>query len=219
MKGLKQFIKTTIQEFLNEKYESEQNDRIKLLRTIMSNKSKLDRRLTQWKSNPNLMYMDYDEAVKAETEAFEKAKSIGNIRVYSSVKIKNIKQFGSKSRDEEQSISTEKSKSLFGDNGVDAVISGKGNLMTYYTKDVSTNKLGSSPRKLPITPLNPTQSNWDEGVVKNSDVKWDVLYYNPKKSQKEDIDFISKKYNLKTISIFDKQENIPNVIINSEWLY
>ena len=28
----------------------------------------------------------------------------------------NIKQFGTKSRDEEQSVSTEKSKSLFGDN-------------------------------------------------------------------------------------------------------
>ena len=224
MKDLKQFIKTTIREFLNEKYESEQNDRMELLRTIMDDKPKLYRTLTHWKSNPNLMYKDYDEAREKEMMAFTQAQSMGDIRVYSSTKIENIKQFGTKSRDEEQSVSTEKSKSLFGDNDVDAVISGVGSLMAYYPKDVSTNELGTSSRKLPITPLNQTQSAWDEGVVKNSDVKWDILFYNPKKFKKEDVEALAKKNNLKPISIFDNigsdsEGKVPQVIKNSKWLY
>lgn len=197
---------------LSEKYESEYKERMNVLSKVMQDKEKLDQELSSWNSDPKLMYQNLEQAQKAETEAFKRAQAMGEVRVYSSVKLENIKSYGTKSRDVEQSVSTDKAKSLFHDNNVNAVLSGKANLMAYYPKDVSTNQLGSE-RKLPITPLNPTQSEWDEGLVKNTDVKWDVLFYNPKKHDKEKVETLGKKHGLKAISIWD--ENVPNVIKNS----
>ena len=209
-------MRNLIRKILKEVYESEQGERINLLKNIMSDKKNLDQKLAGWGVDPKQMYKDFDQAKEAEMQAFKRAQSMGEIRVYSSVKLGNIAQYGTKSRDVEQSVSTDRSKSLFGDNNVDVVLSGKAKLMSYYPKDVSTNELGSSARKLPITPLNPTQSNWDEGLVKNEDVKWDVLFYNPKKINKEEVEFVAKKNNLRAISKLDK--NIPQVIKNSSWL-
>jgi hypothetical protein len=92
--------------------------------------------------------------------------------------------------------------------------------MSYYTKDVSTNELGDladdSERKLPITPLNPTQSDWDEALVKNKDVKWDIIYYSPKKFNQQEVESLAKKNNLKAVSVLD--QDVPQVIKNSKWI-
>ena len=129
----------------------------------------------------------------------------------------NLNKYGINFKDNEISVSTDDSQSLFGDNDVDAVISGKGNLMSCYDRDVSTNKITSSDRKLPITPLNPKKSKWDECLTNYKDVKWDVLFYNPKKFSEKVISYLAKKKGLKAISIWD--ENIPQVIKNSRYIF
>jgi hypothetical protein len=210
-----------LKEIVKEAYEAEHEERMDVLSKVMQDKEKLDKKLSSWKSSPQQMYKNLDQAEEAEEKAFDKANSMGAIRVYSSVKLKNIATYGTDSKEEEQSVSTDKAKSLFSGNNVDVVLSGKAKLMTYYPKDVSTNELGSlaggSERKLPITPLNPTQSDWDEGLVKNEDVKWDYIYYSPKKVNQQEVESLAKKNNLKAISVLD--QDVPQVIKNSKWLF
>jgi hypothetical protein len=210
-----------LKEIVKEAYKAEHEERMDVLSKVMQDKEKLDKKLSSWKSSPQQMYKSLDQAEEAEEKAFDKANSMGAIRVYSSVKLKNIATYGTDSKEEEQSVSTDKAKSLFSGNNVDVVLSGKAKLMTYYPKDVSTNELGSlaggSERKLPITPLNPTQSDWDEGLVKNEDVKWDYIYYSPKKVNQQEVESLAKKNNLKAISVLD--QDVPQVIKNSKWLF
>jgi len=209
-----------LKEIVKEAYEAEHEERMDVLSKVMQDKETLDKELSSWKSNPQQMYKNLDQAEEAEEKAFDKANSMGLVRVYSSVKLSNIAAYGTKSKEEEQSVSTHKAKSLFDGNNVDVVLSGKAKLMSYYTKDVSTNELGDladdSERKLPITPLNPTQSDWDEALVKNKDVKWDIIYYSPKKVNQQEVESLAKKNNLKAVSVLD--QDVPQVIKNSKWI-
>jgi|694.fasta_scaffold86864_5 hypothetical protein len=209
-----------LKEIVKEAYEAEHEERMDVLSKVMQDKETLDKELSSWKSNPQQMYKNLDQAEEAEEKAFDKANSMGLVRVYSTVKLSNIAAYGTKSKEEEQSVSTHKAKSLFDGNNVDVVLSGKAKLMSYYTKDVSTNELGDladdSERKLPITPLNPTQSDWDEALVKNKDVKWDIIYYSPKKFNQQEVESLAKKNNLKAVSVLD--QDVPQVIKNSKWI-
>jgi len=209
-----------LKEIVKEAYEAEHEERMDVLSKVMQDKETLDKELSSWKSNPQQMYKNLDQAEEAEEKAFDKANSMGLVRIYSTVKLSNIAAYGTKSKEEEQSVSTHKAKSLFDGNNVDVVLSGKAKLMSYYTKDVSTNELGDladdSERKLPITPLNPTQSDWDEALVKNKDVKWDIIYYSPKKFNQQEVESLAKKNNLKAVSVLD--QDVPQVIKNSKWI-
>ena len=64
--------------------------------------------------------------------------------------------------------------------------------------------------------MNPTQSDWDEALVKNKDVKWDIIYYSPKKVNQQEVESLAKKNNLKAISVLD--QDVPQVIKNSKWI-
>jgi len=204
------WMKNLIRKTLKEAYDTEHEERKKLIPDAIKQASK-------WTGKPEEMYQSVEQAEEMEDEAHKRAENKGETRIYSAIKMGNLNKYGINFKDIEISVSTDDSQSLFGDNDVDAVISGKGNLMSCYDRDVSTNKITSSDRKLPITPLNPKKSKWDECLTNYKDVKWDVLFYNPKKFSEKVISYLAKKKGLKAISIWD--ENIPQVIKNSRYIF
>ncbi len=201
----------TMMGLLSEEYEQEHQERKNLIRRAIDKAS-------EWTGKPEQMYQNIEQAEDMEDLAYEKAQNKGVVRVYSSIRLENLNEFGVSFRDEEISVSTDDSKSLFGDNDVNVVISGKGPLMSCYDRDVSTNKIDdSNDRKLPITPLNPKKSKWDECLVKYKDIDWDVIFYNPGKFSEKVVKYLAKDKGLTPISIWD--ENIPQVIKNSRFLF
>jgi len=203
--------KKSMMGLLSEEYEQEHQERKNLIRRAIDKAS-------EWTGKPEQMYQNIEQAEDREDLAYEKAQNKGVVRVYSSIRLENLNKFGVSFRDEEISVSTDDSKSLFGDNDVNVVISGKGPLMSCYDRDVSTNKIDdSNDRKLPITPLNPKKSKWDECLVKYKDIDWDVIFYNPGKFSEKAVKYLAKDKGLTPISIWD--ENIPQVIKNSRFLF
>ena len=203
--------KKSMMGLLSEEYEQEHQERKNLIRRAIDKAS-------EWTGKPEQMYQNIEQAEDREDLAYEKAQNKGVVRVYSSIRLENLNKFGVSFRDEEISVSTDDSKSLFGDNDVNVVISGKGPLMSCYDRDVSTNKIDdSNDRKLPITPLNPKKSKWDECLVKYKDIDWDVIFYNPGKFSEKVVKYLVKDKGLTPISIWD--ENIPQVIKNSRFLF
>lgn len=203
-------MKNLIRKILKEAYDAEHEERKKLIPDAI-------KMAPNWTGRPKEMYQSVEQAEEMEDKAHKKAEGKGEARIYSAIKMANLNKYGINFRDSEISVSTDDSQSLFGDNDVDAVISGKGYLMSCYDRDVSTNKITSSDRKLPITPLNPKKSRWDECLTNYKDVKWDLLFYNPKKFSEKVINHLAKKKGLKAVSIWD--EDIPQVIKNSRYIF
>jgi hypothetical protein len=186
-------------------YKSEHEERKDLLKTAI-------KKAEDWTGKPELMYKSVEQGEKLEDKAFSKARELGKIRVYRVVNINDIKR--SIKTKGELSVSTELGDKLaLGINDNVLVLSGEGEVMTYYNKDVSTNLISKkSDRKLPITPLN-KKSEYDEAIAIGKDVNWDILYYNPNDYKKSEISEILKDIDLKITSI--KGKNVPDIIKNS----
>jgi hypothetical protein len=164
--------------FEKQKYSKEHQDRKKLISTAIQKGEK-------W-VDKELGYTTVSQGKKLEDKAFKKARQLGEIKVYRVVGIPGIKDMiGS---DGEYSCSTSKSKKLpLGINNNRLVISGTGECLTYYSKDVSTNIINkSSKRKLPITPHN-KKSDYDEVLVIGKDIEWNVVYYDPEDYTKSEL--------------------------------
>ena len=109
----------------------------------------------------------------------------------------------------------EKAKGVW---NTELVISGIGRIEYYYAKDVSTNLLDdNSTESLPITPLNPTRSHYDEALVFGKEIIWDTLYYAPEIGKKiPNFEQIAQRFNLKLVST--KQSGLPSPITYTQEL-
>ena len=190
--------------FEAEKYSKEHKERKALL-------SKAIKKSEDW-SDPELMYSSVNQGKKAEDKAYKMARELGEIRVYRVVGLKGIQR--TVNSNSELACSTSKSTSLaIGINNNDLVLSGKGEVMTYYDRDVSTNIIDKrSKHKLPITPLN-KKSEYDEVLVVGKDIEWDVLYYNPESISKKKIKSELGDSDIKIVSI--RSKGVPKLIKRS----
>jgi hypothetical protein len=163
----------TFKEFNHEKYKSEHLERLSLLKHAIEKSA-------EWTGKPEQAYQSISQAKEIEETAYKTARSLGEIRVYRILSLEDISR--TMNTDDELSVSTEifGTKVDVGVNGNTLVLSGTGEVLTIYNKDVSTNIIrDSSKRKVPITPLNPIVSEYDEALVIGKDIKWDILYYDP----------------------------------------
>ena len=164
--------------------------------------------LIAWGSNPGHAYKNPRQAQDMERKARGRAELINRkyndqVRVYKTISPQDLDQKLSNIVNSVRQLSVsigEKAKGLW---NTELVLSGLGRIEYYYAKDVSTNTVdpeNKSLERVPLTPLNPYRSHYDEAVVVGKDIKWDTLYYDPKIAQQTpELEGIAQKFNLKAI--------------------
>ncbi len=193
-------------------------------RTPQVPNSKEDKeKIISWKSNPAHAYKNPKQAKEMEQKARGRAAIINKkynnkVKVYKTIALDDFEQriYNIINSIKQISVSIgEKAKGVW---NTELVISGIGRIEYYYAKDVSTNLLDdNSTESLPITPLNPTRSHYDEALVFGKEIIWDTLYYSPEIGKKiPNFEQIAQRFNLKLVST--KQSGLPSPITYTQEL-